>query len=132
MKNDIISRKDIEQLVNTFYDRINQDERLGYIFNEVANVDWDSHLKVMYKFWENIILFTGDYSGNPMNLHQHIHHLKPLMDTDFERWNEIFIETVDFLFEGSNASLAKERAINISDLMREKIIQRDSSGDKIY
>ena len=132
MKGDIRSQKDIEQLVNTFYERINNDERLGYIFNKVAGVNWDSHLKVMYNFWGNIILFTGNYEGNPMNLHQHINHLKPLQEIDFERWNDIFISTVDALFEGPNSKLAKQRAINISDVMKANIVQEESGGDKIY
>ncbi len=132
MKNDITSRKDIEQLVNTFYDRVSKDERLGYIFNEVAAVNWNSHLEIMYRFWENIILFTGDYSGNPMNLHQHIHHLKPLEGTDFDKWNRMFIETVDDLFEGRNAEGAKERALCISDVLKSKIISGTASEENIY
>lgn len=132
MKKKINSRKDIEQLVDTFYEKVNKDERLGFIFNDVAGVHWDSHLKTMYSFWENIILFTGDYAGNPMNLHQHIHHLRPLNESDFDRWNQLFIETIDELFEGSNAELAKERAISISNVMRVKIVADRDEQDKIY
>jgi hemoglobin len=73
MKKDITARPDIELLVNTFYEKIAADQQLGYIFNDVAKVNWQKHLPVMYDFWENIILFTGSYQGNPMNLHQHLH-----------------------------------------------------------
>jgi hemoglobin len=60
MKKDIADRKDIEQLINSFYDKVRADELIGYIFNDVANVDWPHHMPVMYDFWEGII-FYGFY-----------------------------------------------------------------------
>ena len=40
-------------MVNTFYDKIKEDELLGPIFNERIQDRWASHLETMYKFWEN-------------------------------------------------------------------------------
>ena len=39
MKTDIRNRKDIEKLVNTFYDKVKTDEVIGYLFNDVAQVN---------------------------------------------------------------------------------------------
>ena len=39
-RRDITGRADIEQLVNTFYDKIRKDDLLGFIFNDVAKTDW--------------------------------------------------------------------------------------------
>lgn len=125
MKNDIENRTDIELLVNTFYEKIIADEQLGYIFEDLANVNWPTHLSMMYNFWENIILFTGNYKGNPMDLLKRLHHITPLKEAHFNQWNHLFICTVDELFEGKKANLARQRAISISGIIKERIIKQD-------
>ena len=121
MKKDIVNRTDIELLVNIFYNKVIADKELGFIFQKVARVNWSTHLPAMYNFWENIILFTGSYDGNPMNLHNHLHHIKPLNKAHFDQWNYLFIKTVDELFQGTKANLAKERALSISRLIKENL-----------
>ena len=54
MKSDILNRKDIETLVDTFYDKVQKDNIIGYVFNDVAQTNWDNHLPKMYDFWEVI------------------------------------------------------------------------------
>ncbi len=129
MTKDIATRNDIELLVNAFYAKVIADKELGHIFHEIAKVNWPTHLSVMYDFWENIILFTGTYEGNPMNLHQHLHHISPLNEHHFEQWNNLFIKTVDELFEGAKAGLAKQRALSISLIIKKKLLayQREHS-----
>ena len=53
---DIQTREDIRRLVDAFYEKINRDELLGPIFNQVAKVDWAAHLPTMYRFWESMLL----------------------------------------------------------------------------
>ncbi len=122
VKKDIETRTDIELLVNFFYAKIMADKQLGFIFQNMAKVNWSSHLPAMYNFWENIILFTGSYEGNPMNLHHHLHHITPLNAGHFYQWNKLFTGTVDELFEGPKANLAKQRAISISDIIKKNIL----------
>jgi hemoglobin len=38
-----------------------------------------------------------------------------------DRWVKIFSETVDEMFEGTKASLAKQRAVSIATMMNIKI-----------
>jgi len=123
MKKDIENRTDIELLVNIFYGKVLEDKQLGFIFQKMAKVDWSTHLPAMYNFWENIILCSGTYEGNPMNLHKRLHHITPLNETHFDKWNLLFISTVDELFEGGNANLTKQRAINISDIIKGKLLE---------
>jgi hemoglobin len=123
LKKDIENRTDIELLVNTFYKKVIADNKLGYIFNDVALVNWSTHFVIMYDFWENVILFTGSYEGNPVNLHKHLHHIQPLDKTHFNRWNKLFLETVDQLFAGAKANLAKERALSISGIIKNKVLE---------
>ena len=132
MKKDIENRNDIELLVNTFYHKIMMDEELGYIFQEKAMINWQTHLPTMISFWENMVLFTGNYEGNPMNLHRHLHHIAPLHPSHFDKWNQLFLQTVNELFEGEKARLAKERTISISAIIQDKVSLAKQSGKDIY
>ena len=70
MKRDIKNRKDIEKLVNSFYDKVKSDLVIGDFFTAVAQVNWETHLQTMYDFWENILFYTGNYTGSPLVVHQ--------------------------------------------------------------
>ena len=132
MKKDIESKKDIEVLVDTFYSKVQADDLIGYIFTDIAKVNWEKHLPVMYNFFENMLFYTGSYTGNPMELHKHINRLFPLTAAHFERWELLFTQTVDELFAGEKATLAKQRAMSISAVMQIKILNTTSSADKIF
>lgn len=123
MKKDIESREDIELLVRSFYDKVKTDETIGYIFNYIFKVNWEKHFPVMFNFWENVLFFTGGYDGNPLQIHQHINKVVPLTAAHFKQWNKLFAQTVDELFEGSKATLAKQRAMSIATVMQVKILK---------
>jgi hemoglobin len=122
MKKDIENIDDIKLLVNTFYDKVKADKIIGYIFNDIAKVNWEKHLPVMYDFWENVIFFTGSYTGNPMTAHVKMHNVVHFTTDHFERWIKLFTSTVDELFEGDKAELVKQRAISIATVMQLKIL----------
>jgi hemoglobin len=132
MKKDIEAKKDIEVLVDAFYHKVKTDELIGYIFTDIVKVNWQKHLPVMYSFFENMLFYTGSYTGNPMELHKHINSLYPLTARHFERWSILFNSTVDELFEGEKAMLVKQRAKSISAVMQIKILNEASSADKIF
>lgn len=121
MRKDIETRDDIELLVNSFYEKVKADLVIGYIFTDVFKVNWEKHLPKMYDFWENNLFYTGTYSGNPMISHQHLHKMHPLSADHFERWVSLFTSTVDELFHGAKAKLAKQRANSISAVLQTKL-----------
>lgn len=121
MKTELKDRKDIEILVNNFYGKVFQDELLEPYFHHIIKSDWEKHLNTMYKFWENVLFYTGDYYGNPLYVHNKIHSSTPLTSKAFERWLQLFLQTVEELFEGTNAELAKQRAVSIATVMQMKI-----------
>ncbi len=121
MKKDIETTDDIVLLVNCFYEKVKQDRTISFFFSKVVDVDWEKHLPVMYKFWENIIFHSGGYTGNPMQVHAALNSKHTLQASHFEKWIELFNSTVDELFEGDNASLAKQRAYSIATVMQIKI-----------
>jgi hemoglobin len=126
MKSDILTRADIELLVRSFYHKVVADDVIGYIFNDVVKVHWEKHLPTMFDFWENTLFFTGSYDGNPMLIHEHLHKRVPFTAQHFQRWILLFTTTVDELFEGVKATLAKQRAISIATVMELKLIHAAS------
>ena len=128
MKHDIRDKGDIIQLVDAFYNKVKEDATIGYFFNEVMKVDWNKHLPKMYNFWDNVVFYTNNYSGNPMQVHKHIHSLQPFTGTDFKQWYSLFIQTVDELFEGDNAELIKQRALSVATIMQLKIVAPQQSS----
>lgn len=127
MKKEITHREDIVLLVNSFYDMVKVDTTIGHIFSDVANVNWDHHLPVMYDFWESVLLDGCSYSGNPMIKHIALNKQYHLSEEHFEVWLRLFIQTVDELFTGSKADEAKARAGQIAQLMQHKIKVSESS-----
>lgn len=123
MKKDIENREDIIRMVNNFYEKVKPDKTISYFFSQVAGVDWEKHLPVMYNFWENIIFHVGGYTGNPMKHHIDLHQKSPMKKEHFNRWIELFNETVDELFEGEKAEQAKLRALSIATVMQINIAQ---------
>lgn len=132
MKKEIETIADIQLLVDTFYEKVKTDPVIGSIFTEQVKVNWEKHLPVMYRFWENSLFYTGSYEGNPMEIHKHLNRAIPLSATHFKQWTKIFIATVDELFEGTVAALAKQRAISISTVMQIKISAENTTAGKIF
>lgn len=120
---DIETREDIELLVNQFYDLVRQDETIGYIFNEVAQVNWDEHLPKMYSFWETILLGSMSFKGNPMDKHIQLSKKTSMQQVHFDAWLSLWNKTIDSHFAGVVADNAKQRGINIAGLMLHKIEQ---------
>jgi hemoglobin len=121
MKKDIETNEDIVVFVNSFYEKVKQDAVIQHFFTEVIKVNWEKHLPVMYRFWENIIFHTGSYTGNPMEIHMQLHSKCPIHRQHFQKWIELFNTTVDELFEGEKAFQLKQRALSIATVMQIKI-----------
>lgn len=124
---DIGSRKDIELLITGFYDKVTNDPTIGFIFNDIMKVNWEAHLPVMYDFWETILLNETNYSGNTMGIHFEINRKIKLEEKHFSRWMELFAQTVDELYQGEIADMAKKRAQSIAAVMLFKMNQENAS-----
>ena len=126
MRSDIEDRNDVELLINNFYQKVRKDETLGFIFDDIAKVDWENHMPIMYDFWENIIFHNGKYKRDAMQPHLDLNQKIPLTKVHFDQWLLIFKDTVDELFEGENAHNAKTRAISIATMIQIKIANKNS------
>ena len=122
---DIQSRTDIELLMTRFYEKVKKDDTIGFIFNDIARVNWEHHIPVICDFWETILLDATSYRKNAMEVHYALNGKVPFEEEHFDRWLHLFFETVDEHFSGKIATLAKNRAKSIAGLMLHKMKQEN-------
>ena len=118
---DINSRKEIESLVDAFYEKVRKDDTIGFIFNEIVGDDWSHHLPVMYSFWETVLLHKQGYTGNPVLKHIAIDKQIPLQEQHYQRWLALWTTTIDSLYSGAVADEAKKRAFLMMNLISMKV-----------
>lgn len=118
---DIETREDIDALMREFYKRAFEDELIGFIFTDIAKLDLEAHLPFITDFWESTLLGANKYQRhgrNPLKIHAEVNQKMPLTTKHFQRWQEIFRETTDEMFQGTRAELAKSRAESIANRMK--------------
>lgn len=124
---DLADRADIERLVTVFYRRAFADPLIGPIFTEVARMDLDAHMPIMCDFWESVLFVPGRYRGNALAPHVTLHRMTPLGSEHFGRWLALWTRTVDELFEGEKAELAKVQAGRIGGSLQRRLAGRGAS-----
>ena len=102
-------------LVDTFYSRASNDELLAPVFGK--RLPDATHLGPLYRYWQTTLLESDTGEEIPFPKHADL----PLTHQHFDRWLSIFHETIDELFTGSMAEMAKFRAIRMSEVFRYKM-----------
>jgi len=123
---DIETREDIYYLMEHFYAKVIPDQTIGYFFTDVAKMDLTAHLPVITDFWEMVILNGNRYKKNAIAIHGNLHRMSVMEEKHFTRWLELFTGTIDELFAGERAELAKQRAQSIATVMKIKILHSSS------
>jgi hemoglobin len=118
---DIESRADCERLVRAFYGRALEDPIIGWIFVDVAKLDLEEHVPAIASFWETILLGAQSYSGGAFRPHAVLHAQVGLRAGHFERWLSLWRTTVDELFAGERAELAKAHALRVAQAFHRRL-----------
>lgn len=121
--NDITSRADLAVVVDRFYAKALQDEQIGYLFE---GLDLLNHLPIIHDFWENILWRTGAYKGGMMYKHLLLNARKPLKLEHFQRWLELFTQTIDEHYAGPNAQAMKQFAYSVANTIYSRISQQNA------
>jgi hemoglobin len=108
---------DIKLLVDEFYGKVREDELIGPIFNEVIKDNWTAHLEKMYSFWQTVLLQEMTYKGAPFPKHMKL----PVEQEHFDRWLQLFYETIDSYFFGEKADELKMRSRKMAEMFMMKI-----------
>jgi hemoglobin len=112
---DIEDRADCERLVRAFYSKAMEDELIGWIFTDVAHLDIEEHVPVITSFWETVLLGDRSYYGSAFGVHAKLHEKAGLKKAHFERWLILWCRTVDELFDGERAAMAKVHGLRVAN-----------------
>jgi hemoglobin len=118
---DIEDRADCERLVRAFYGRALVDPIIGWIFVDVAKLDVEAHVPQIASFWETILLGSRSYAGGAFAPHAALHAQVGLRRGHFERWLWLWRQTVDELFAGERAELAKAHALRVAQAFHRRL-----------
>ena len=126
---DIETRADCERLVRAFYGRALEDPIIGWIFVDVAKLDLEAHVPVIASFWETMLLGAQSYSGGAFRPHADLHTKVGLRSGHFERWLVLWRTTVDEMFAGERAELAKAHAARVARAFQGRLATMPEPGD---
>jgi hemoglobin len=113
-KHDIRNKADIELMVRTFYNSLLTNETIKPVF---ANVDFEAHMPHFIAFWSFVLLDEEGYKTNIFDKHVNL----GIKEEHFEIWLHHFEKTVNDLFAGEKAELAKQRAQVIAYTFKVKL-----------
>lgn len=111
---DIETYEDCLLLIEKFYDKLLADEQIAHFFTDL---DLKTHIPKVADFWAFILIDKPGYNNNMMTAHARL----DLHDEDFQRWLELFHETINELFSGEKANLAIERSTLVAWTMKSKL-----------
>ncbi len=122
--NDILTKEDIKLLVDTFYQKIRENEILSPIFNRIIQDRWPQHLEKMYRFWQTVLLQEHTYFGSPFPPHAKL----SVNQQHFDAWLGLWYTTIDNHFKGEKATEAKLRGDKMAVLFLSKIAYYKSNS----
>ncbi len=110
---DIQTKADIELLVNSFYSKLLLEEELAPVFR---NINMEQHIPHIVHFWSFVLLDEEGYKTNVFDKHLSL----PIQPHFFDTWLRIFLLTVNELFSGEIADMAKTRATSLTYTFKSK------------
>lgn len=121
MKTDICSRKDIHFIITEFYNKLTADEKMFPFFEEIVKSNHlEAHIDTITNFWEDILLYTSNYSSNVMQKHLDFDKKVKFTKEHFSIWVNYLSVTIHDNYEGQNAQNMKDRASSIAMVMQVK------------
>jgi hemoglobin len=120
-KGDLDSRRNIHDLVVGFYRELVMDTLLAPVFEEVAEVDWSTHIPLLIDYWCRILLGHEGYQGMLLAAHRNVHRQEPLNAHHFDRWYSLWVAAVDAQWSGPYADKAKGHAAKIAATLAHRL-----------
>jgi hemoglobin len=121
---DLDTPEQIAELVRRFYQDVAQDDLLGSVFNDVAEVDWAEHLPKLTAFWCRALLGIEGYVGNPFRAHAVVNAKAAFTMAHFERWLDLFHDAVEAGWTGPKAQHALALAHHVARVHSARLVAR--------
>lgn len=120
---DLDSTEEIVEMVTRQYVDIVQDDLLAPYFNfEPGFMDWQAHIGQVADYWSHVVLYAPGYEIETIENHRKLHDHDAFTPELFDRWLQIFHDTVDGGWRGPNADRAKKRATGMAWAMAQRFL----------
>jgi hemoglobin len=120
---DLDSAAEIFEMVTRQYVDVVQDELLQPHFDFGPGfIDWRAHIGAVTDYWCHVVLYAPDYEIDVIEHHRPLHERAAFGPALFDRWLNIFSDTVDGGWTGPNATRAKKRATGMARAMAHRLL----------
>jgi hemoglobin len=121
-----VSEAQIGALLDLFYTKVRGDPVLGPVFaGAIGDEEWPAHMKTIQDFWSAVMLKSGRYRGNPLQVHKEIAGISPEL---FQRWLALFDEACREMLPPDLAEAMHGRAVQIADSLKAGLFFRPASA----
>lgn len=119
---DLDDRAQIHDLVVLFYREIVFDDLLEPVFDEVAEVDWTSHIPKLIDYWCRVLLGEQGYDGFMLGAHQRVSDIEAFRPEHFDQWFKLWVASIDSHWAGPRAEQAKAHAVHMGGVLARHLI----------
>ncbi|MEP1123582.1 MAG: DUF1971 domain-containing protein [Ilumatobacter sp.] len=120
---DLDTTEEVHEMVTRQYVDVVQDELLEPYFDfEPGFIDWQAHIESVTDYWCHVLLYAPGYEIDVIEAHRTLHDADPFTPELFDRWLEIFHDTVDGGWTGPHAEHAKKRATGMAWAMAQRFL----------
>ena len=120
---DLDAPEEIFEMVTRQYVDVVQDDLLQPWFDfGPGHIDWQAHIGTVADYWCHVVLYAPDYEIDTIDNHRRLHDREPFTPELFDRWLQIFHDTVDDGWTGPNATRAKKRATGMAWVMAQRFL----------
>jgi len=120
---DLDSPEEIVEMVTRQYVDVGQDDLLNPYFNFGPGfIDWQAHIGAVADYWCHVLLYAPGYEIDIIESHRHLHDRAPFTGELFDRWLQIFHDTVNGGWTGPHATTANKRATGMAWAMAQRFL----------
>jgi hemoglobin len=119
---DLDSPEEIFEMVTRQYADVVQDDVLAPHFSHV--VEWQALIGSISDYWDHVLLYAPSYDIDTIEHHHQLHGSAPFTPEAFDRWLQIFHDTVEGGWSGPNAEIAKKRGTGMAWAMANRLLGR--------
>lgn len=110
-------------MVTRQYADVVQDDVLASHFTFGPDrVDWQALIGAVSDYWNHVLLYAPGYTIDTLDHHRQLHAQAAFTSAHFDRWLQVFVDTVEGGWSGPNADIAVKRGTGMAWAMANRLL----------